>query len=383
MRSPLIGAVLIAGVAAAALPTLAAEPAAYLDVPIEGDLGTDAVPAGLRHCLKWASQSARIKHVVLRIKSTGGSPEAGSEMIRILGAKSGRFTFHALVSTAGGPATALALACDTIHVTPTARLGGGVKGEGEAVDDLISRALGAAAGNKHPADVARALLQAKAPAFAWTGDQGKVQTSGRLPRDVPDEKIVLHHEGARPLTLSADQAVKVGLAKGKVKKVEDLGASLGFSRWHSVGDYAVKAMRRMKLNREQAVAKAEEEARKREERLAANTEKREALVTYIQQNMNEAVDNEPDGAAYALEEDEFGDVEFTWESKRRWRERTEQAIAAWQRVQQASLALATLEKEAEGLGAPRVMHGLNLMQIHNRAGREIERLQKEKYRSGP
>jgi ATP-dependent protease ClpP protease subunit len=380
MRRLTIVAILAVALGAAATPA-PADPVVYLEVPIEGHLGADAVPDGLRHCLEWASQSPRITHVVLRIHSTGGSAEAAGAMLQALEASAGRFTYHAFVQAADGPAAAVALACDTIHMAPEARIGGGLNLEDPAAEKVVPRAVVAAAGKKHPVAVARALLQRRAQAFAWADEKRNVHTAETLPEGTAGEKVVLRHDGQRALVLSADQAVAVGLADGRVAQPDHLGTALRLPSWHSAGDYAVKAMQRMKVNRERALAKAEKEQRERQERLAANIEKRQALVTYIQQNIDEAKDNEPEEGTYAVELDMWGDLDFTWESKRRWRERAERAMEAWQRVQQATLALAALEKEAESLGAPRVMHGLNLKQIHDRAGREIERLKDAKYRT--
>jgi len=98
-------------VLAAAAPAPAADaPPTFMTVPVRGPL-VEAVHAdGLKAVLDWASRSPRIGHVVLHIDSAGGSAAAAKAMLAHLRHERKRFTFHALVERAVGPAAAVALA---------------------------------------------------------------------------------------------------------------------------------------------------------------------------------------------------------------------------------------------------------------------------------
>lgn len=136
-------------------------------------------------------------------------------------------------------------------------------------------------------------------------------------------------------------------------------------------------MTRTRLNlKEEAKARTAEE-----DLLKRNTAQRRTLVAYMEQNRKEAMENDP--ARFVYEVDDDDEEGFTSASKRRWRERTQDSIEAWQRVRDAAAALVQLEQQAVQLGGKRIQPELNLSNTYSRCLREIERLESQRHRSGP
>jgi len=355
------------------------KPATYMAVPVQGDLVEAVHAEGLKASLGWASRNPRIGHVVLHIDSGGGSVEAAKAMMGMIRGERKRFTFHALVEQAVGPAAAVALACDKVHVAPKAVLGGlGLEGEGAKA--LAAEAAAIALGRKQPALLVQAVLGARQPLCAWRDDGGNVHVDTKKPDDLASGDLLVQHAGQGPLLLSADQAARLGLADGKADSVKALDKALDLDGWHSVGDYASGVMRRLRTN----VAKRQQDEQDRQERIEENRKQRAVMRKILAASQEEAIRSDPRRFDYAVERDLFDDeVKMTAEARRQWRHNTEAAMAAWFRVQQAVRKLAELLKGAKRLGDEPLLDEVNLRLTLDRSVREIERLRREKNTSSP
>lgn len=350
----------------------------YMEIPIIGRIGEDAAPKGVETCLRLGSQNPRIKHVVFRIRSPGGKFEEAEEILDLVQSRGDRFRYHALVEEAVGAAVCLVVCCDTIHMTEGSIVGGGEVEPGNRISAALVARLGAVAqAKKHSFTLVRAMMTPDAQAHVWEDETGAVQIASLAPKDIPANKRILGHRSGSLLTLPRDHAVKAGLAKAGVEKAVGLGSALGLVGWWSAGNFAEGVMTRTRLNlKEEAKARTAEE-----DLLKRNTAQRRTLVAYMEQNRKEAMENDP--ARFVYEVDDDDEEGFTSASKRRWRERTQDSIEAWQRVRDAAAALVQLEQQAVQLGGKRIQPELNLSNTYSRCLREIERLESQRHRSGP
>ncbi|MFO8013477.1 MAG: hypothetical protein R6X20_09250 [Phycisphaerae bacterium] len=383
--APPLSRLILAAMAATALMCVpgrapaAAGDATYMNVPVRGDLAPAVHADGLASALKWAAQNPRIGHVVLHIQSGAGSVEAAKAMVSLIRGYRKRFTFHALVDRALGPAAAVALACDTLHVAPKATLGGlGLEGEG--AEALGREAAAVALETKRPVLLVQSVFDAPARLCAWVDADGNVHVDTKKPDEVASGDLLVQHAGKGPLLLSANQAVELRLADGKADSVEALGHGLTLKGWHSVGDYALGVMRRLRMN----VARREREAREKQERIDKNHQRRVAVLRILEDSRQEAVRNDPRRYDYAVEEDLWdGETRMTPAARLQWRRNTEAAIQAWFRVQRAIRELVELEKEARSLGGEPLVDEVGLRLLMDRSVREIQRLKREKHTTSP
>ena len=78
-----------------------------------------------------------------------------------------------------------------------------------------------------------------------------------------------------------------------------------------------------------------------------------------------------------------GEVEMISAARLQWRRNTEDAIAAWFRVQQAIRKLVDLQKEAKRLGAEPEVDEVSLRLLMDRSVREVQRLRRDKHTTSP
>ena len=350
----------------------------YMEIPILGECGKDAVPASVEHCLRYCSQQQNIKHIVFRIKSPGGTVAAAREIQALMKQYADRFQYHALVEEAMCAAIWVAFACDTIHMTDGSSVGAATPfledGAGSASVDAKSAAsiaaemAATAAAKNHSPVLAKAMALKECEAYAWK-DGDKVQVSEAAPPDVPPARLIVSNTRDALLALTRDQAVAVGFAK-PARNAEDLGSSLGLEGWRKGSTYTETAMQRAK-------AVKEREAAAREAAIKRNIERGKATIPVIDSSLEAAAASEPSRARYGYE---LHSGMLTRESVQRWQRQTDAAVAAWRRVQAGALELQKLEKEADQLGVEKPTHSWNLPELYAKAGREIARLLAERDR---
>ncbi len=211
----------------------------YVVLPIAGVIGQESTAALMALHLENARRS-KAKVVVLEIDTPGGYALEAEEMVNlIINTKDLRFV--ALVRRALSAGAVVAMACETVIVTPEATIGAampyGIDKEGvpkvlEEKFHSVWRAVGrkAAENGGHPPVIPDAMID---PGFALT--MQKVDSRIMLERDGSGEVIKAKES---ILTLTAREAVAIGLAKAVVDGHEDVGEVAGLPGWKQVGqDY--------------------------------------------------------------------------------------------------------------------------------------------------
>jgi len=224
---------------AAPTPARKATETTYLRIPIKGVIGTDFTAGSMQHYLRLAAK-LRPTVIILEIDTPGGSVTNAESIInQIIESKDYRYV--AFVRRALSAGAAISLACPEIYVTETATVGAAVSyfanQQGAPVSlpkDVAEKFQSAwravcrkaAQHGKHPGILAEAMIDAE---FALTMRKEK----GR---------IVLERNGAgkeikakgRILTLTANEAVACGLARGIVPSLESLSGKLKLANWREV-----------------------------------------------------------------------------------------------------------------------------------------------------
>jgi hypothetical protein len=308
-----------------AKPVDPAAPGAYLEVPLVGTFGEEIYPKGVEAALQ-AAVDRGIKHVVFRIKSGGGEVWAASKIAEVLGKFQGKVTTHVLIEEALSASIWVVFSCDTIEIAPGGTLGAAVvfkkdhsTGAAE-VDKKLNSALAAELGaiaERHGRDpaIVRAMIMPEAELYSWT-ERGAVKISGQRPQPSPPDLTVLS-TAEDVLTLTPDEATRLGLAR-KVDRADSslVGPAEGLKEWVLVDGTGAQVFQ--KACRESADARTELQ------RVATNL--KEAIVT--------AVEEDPRHHSYQV----TPNGEMTSDSKRRWTELTDKALASWAKAKQALTA---------------------------------------------
>src|SRR5262245_32943431 len=168
--------------------------AAYLEVPVIGQIGTHVRAEGIQRALTYARANG-ISHVVFYIDSAGGDTDEARQLYRNI--KSGRegLELHGIIKKCQGAALAAAVWCNTVHFLPGSVLGGEViapgskakaakKGSDEESDEetkeifwsqLAYRVVSDTGKTGRGASVVRALLDPGESLCAYKDEKGDVQ----------------------------------------------------------------------------------------------------------------------------------------------------------------------------------------------------------------
>jgi len=359
--------------------TASAPTVRYLEIPIEGEFGKEVTAAGVRKALQWAERRG-IDHIVFRIDSPGGMVVTAEGIADALRAHDGELTYHAVVEKeALSAAIWLVFSCDTIHMLPGSSVGAAVAFKQETttgeieVDAKLNSALASnvaamAQRKGHDPAVIRAMMIMDAE--LWAVEEGEsVELHNAFPEGRRSSGVQRIDSKQTVLTLTADEAERYGIAR-TLAAGEDLESALGdaleFADFRSAGGYGMIAMRDAKEERAKQLGEIEEVA-----------ERIPIAVAYIETNIEEAAAADPRNEQYFVWE---GTQDLTDESRRKWRERTDDAIKAWERVMDGIRELARLQRRARELEIPEFTHDLVLEEAASRAQREIERLKRDRDR---
>ena len=207
--------------------------APYVLIPIFGEIGNDVTAGALRAGLEKA-RAAGPRYIVLAINSPGGNIGQMVEMIDLLTNASKDFQIVAYVKEAYSAAAVIAMSCPQVVMRPRASIGA-------TVPFRMTE--------NGPEDVAakfRSVIEARMRAAVARGGHADLLIRGMSEMDL---ELFLDEEHGKPvlrtsapgtvikskgqiLTLTADEAVKCGLADGTAADMAELGKRVVGSPWH-------------------------------------------------------------------------------------------------------------------------------------------------------
>jgi hypothetical protein len=297
----------------------------YLEVPIEGVFGKDVFADGVNAALRYARRY-RIRHVVFVVDSPGGDLDESRATYDLLRRNQRQLTFHAIVRECMDGALGVAVWCDSIHVLPGARLGGGSSGSGRADEDELLRAQIANEVVRQAqlagpvAEIVGAMIAPERTVAGWRDEAGEIVVGTVPPPELPAGRLIFSVGTRELLVLDHAQALELGL-----EPLEGGAAELGG---------AVK------------FAAAVED----------NVRRREALEQYLQECLQRAAEWNPSDASYDYYIRRWGwgwrsgKLRLTQDSRQRWRQRTDLAMSYLLEAAEAVTALERLDREARELG---------------------------------
>lgn len=337
--------------------------ALYIEVPIVGRFGVQVVPKGLARSLAYAVRN-KIEHVVFFVDSQGGDQIVAGEVYDLLAKYDDKIKYYALVRDSIGVAMAVTVWCDKVFLLPGANLGGTVlvvdkdrhPGDPEVVVSQIAYEVGEEAA-KHgwSAPVVRAMIDPGEALVAWVDDGGRAASGVRPPSSVAREKIVATCRPGSLLTLTRDQAVKLGLAHKYQGSASGLGYELGLDPWTEESDYGKTAMTTAAKTHRQEMERSAEKARRSIEKLV---KRRNSTQRYVDRYLALAHNFDPELSAQSSYEKFSSSWDRYWGggpiagtvTRRKWRDLTDATLQALARAKKGVVELQRLDREAKSLG---------------------------------
>lgn len=271
----------------------------YYRVPLEGMVGKTFTARLLEASLEDALKR-NPNVVILEIDSPGGVISEVEKMGETLQKYRGELRMVVFAKDALSAAAITAMAVERIYVKPLGRIGAatawqaGEDGMPTAIAEKFQSVWRATARNMaeiggHEPLLAEAMIDAKV-ALHLEEEDGKT--------------VIRHGEGDRPvtkpgrlLTLTASEAVDVGLAEAKASTLEELGKELGFESWQECEGLAVP----LAEWQGKRLANAEEEFKKQ--------------FDEFKENLDSAIANDPARGDYVV----YRGGRFTGASRKKWR----------------------------------------------------------------
>jgi ATP-dependent protease ClpP protease subunit len=334
----------------------------YLDIPISGVIGKDVYADGVFRALTYA-KTRGCKSIVFEINSTGGSLEETNKIVQMLKGFQGDFHYYALVQNAIGEALPIALGCERVYVTPTAKLGGtsqDYKSFAQGADAQVQSTLrthlanqsGEAAGNhyRYPRLVKAMIDPAEADA-AWVDDQGAIELGLAVPVGTPQDRIIFQSQGKndnRVITLSHEQLKELGV-EVFTGAAADLGAKLGISSWKLESTYGATAMSTTATYLKEQAAN---DTANHKRLIKTNIDQRNQVNAYLKHNLQQASMWDPNKGSYQNYDSGWGGSSplMTNDSRANWKVRTDYAYNYLANAQQAINQMTTLDAQAKRLG---------------------------------
>lgn len=369
-------------VAFAALPAralAAADPSAYLEIPLRGVFGEDIVFEGVQKTFDYAKQTG-VKHIVFTLDSPGGYVATAQQILDLMKANDDVFDYHVVVTRAISASIWVVFACDDIFVKDGATVGGAVAYTttlGNAQVDakmcsIIAAEIRAAAEKKgHPAALIEPMVVKDAKVAAWKDEEGKVRFALEAPKNVPPEKVILVDTSETVLTLSANQALEVGLGRRLEGRggADDLGKALGIEGWKRLSDCGERNM-----------ADAAKAQKKKLDDVKKTSDKMKSLSGLVTQSLNEAAESDPGRGTYAVERG----GKLTPASRQEWATRTDRSVralkSALEKINDWQSQQAKLKKLLKTLGVDLPTDDANVEALEGRVRRDIATLQANRNR---
>lgn len=324
----------------------AARSAKFVEIPIVGELGVDIFADGVEAALDAAAKRG-VRHIVVRFAHVRGDMEIARNIAELIKNQPDDVSVLAIVEGQTVGAEKMILACDAIVMRSDAEL--------------------AVFGS---------------PIHLVQRDDGYKLVAAPQSEDVVHLSV---NEPGAQLTITAADAHNTGLATLSDQPIADLHVVVGLRDWSRLGRIGELAVEAAKERRVRARIAEETKERRRiaaEERRAAELAKTlddiDALLRYIEDGIAIAESMDPSRHRYSRR---YGGG-FTPESRRRWRQRTDEAIAAWQRVDDAIEKLIRAEKKARELGSAPNLHSFDIQTMASLVQSNLNRLFNERDWSG-
>ncbi len=336
----------------------------YLDIPITGVIGKDVYADGIVRALNYAKAHG-CKSIVFEINSTGGSLEETNKIVEMLKGFQGDFHYYALVQNAVGEALPIALWCERIYVTPTARLGGTSddykafsEGSAAEVQSILRTHLatqtgeGASAHYRYPRLV-KAMIDPAEATTAWIDDQGAIEVGLTAPIGTPKDRIIFQSQGKddnRVLTLTHEQLKELGVEPFS-GSAADIGTKLNLKGWKLESNYGATAMTTTAgyLNEQAA-----DDAKRHKALIKNNIDRRKQVDAYIKHNLQQASMWDPNKGSYQNYNGSGGwggsSPLMTHDSRANWKVRTDNTYNYIVQARQGINQMVQLEAEAKRLG---------------------------------
>ena len=321
----------------------------YVLVPIEGTIGEDATPPGLADALDQAAKRG-ITHAVLWINSDGGHVDAIDGFKQVI-QRHDSMRLITVVEKAHSAAVPFVLLADDVLLLDGARVGAAVAfllevRTGEvAVDAKLTSAVAAnfaamAESNGRSAVWARAMVQPELEVWACAGTSPADSTFYASQQDAKaacDQPVQL--DGPKTiLTFTAEEMLTYGIASGTVASDKDIGPLLDLPGWTKPNDAGAAAMRKAAERIAKQVAAIEAESEMLQKKLISSAE----LIQGLEIDLAFAIEASPRNFTYYID---ATTAVFTPAGKRDWQTRTDQAIAAWNKLGERVTTIGKLEAD--------------------------------------
>ncbi len=333
----------------------------YLEAPVIGEVGKNLFAAALAPVLAYAS-AHDIRHLVFVVDSGGGDPDEGVAFYRLLRKYRDKIEFHAIIRQCRGAALGLALWCDTVHVLPGGVVSGletlpklaasdGAEDEQILRAQIANRVVTETGRTGLAARITRGLLDPSEALVVWRDGEGSVQFGPVPPADVAKDKLILNVPAGQFVELTSDHFVALGVRPFQGESKE-LGRFLGVKGWTCESDYGEKTMTRVSAEKQKKLAATE---KAHETKIEKNVARRQETHDYFESSLKQAAEWDPRKGEYVKYTQtgwgwEASAVEWTEESQKRWKSRTDGAIHYLKEALKALKSLKKLDAEALKLG---------------------------------
>jgi ATP-dependent protease ClpP protease subunit len=194
----------------------------YYALPVMGEIGTDVTAATLKEALGHARRVSPAV-IVIVFDTEGGDLEQARQMVEVLGEQPKDLRVVAYVKKALSSGAIVAMGCREIYLAPDAVIGA------SAVEDVTAKTAARLAAEQggHAAALAEGMFDPDAELMVGKVEGTRIAFVAGEANEARDAKV-LKSKG-RLLTLSAEEAVACGLARGTLDSLDRLHAALGMS----------------------------------------------------------------------------------------------------------------------------------------------------------
>lgn len=339
----------------------------YVVVPLTGTFGEEIQAEGVAQALDLAIQQ-KFDTIVFEIDSPGGKVNTAQKIATVMKERSKKLHYYAHVENALSASVWVLSGCEKLYVDQGAAIGAAVaftrdKSTGAAeVDAKMNSALAAEVASaaetkgQNPL-VYRAMMLPEQRIFVWTDKDGNIQIREKAAEASDKVSCVEVDTATSVLTLTAGDAVKWGVA-------EDWDKCEFAAEWKENRAIGERSMSK--------AAKLAGDAKQRRDR---DLQEIEDSINKLPILADDARQKDP-----TRYQDYYvrGDT-LTAESRRKWQQRTDDAIAAWDTLIRGIRQIQTrMKRFSESDFHPDLL--TKLKQADLSAQKEIGRLQAERNR---